>query len=72
MLQHLFNYGMSIKLLRFIEWFKKPVKRTLACYILWLFIVHKFFVFSFVFLVYYILLHLSYYTLFHGFLQTTP
>jgi len=34
-------------------------------------IVHKFFVFSFVFLVYYTLLHLGYYTLFHGFLQTT-
>jgi len=33
-------------------------------------IVHKSFVFLFVFLVYYTLLHLGYYTLFHRFLQT--
>jgi len=40
-------------------------------YSLLLFIVHKFFVFPFVLQVYYTLLHLSYYTLFRGFLQTT-
>jgi len=51
---------------------QKPVKHTLAYYTLLdllHFIVHKFFVFSFVFLVYYTLLQLSYYTLFHGFLH---
>jgi len=50
---------------------KKPVKHNLACYTLLRFIVHKFFTFSYVFLVCHTLLHFSYYALFHGFLQTT-
>jgi len=54
-----------------IEWFAKPVKYTLAYYTLLRFIVHNFFRFSLVILVYYNSLHFSYYTLFHLFLQTT-
>jgi len=54
------------------SWIKSGLQRpTLACNNLLRFIVHNFLEFSSVLSLYYTLLHLSYYTLFHGFLQTT-